>query len=506
MFNLLAAAVITAAAQGISCDKLPSLSQPETTIVSATVIPAGFFVWPVGAFRIPGTENEPPLYLPEHCKVTMVLRPTPDSNINVELWLPEVNWNGKFMAAGNGGWGGAIQGYRAMQDILRRGYATAATDTGHSVADGPMGMFALGHPEKVIDFAYRSLHLMTVRAKAVIAAHYAKPLNYSYYDGCSTGGRQGLMEAKRYPHDFDGIIVGDPANRHIHMHTSAVAEIIRQYRNAAAVVPDAKAELIHKDIMQQCDTLHDGFLNNTHQCSFDFAKLQCQGQENADCLTPAQLETVKIFYGGVKNSRGKLIFSGAPIGVSMLAKLIIKVNRQYGADQDEKLTPLILDTVRILGFQNPDYDWHSFDLDRDMPIIDKAAGFIDAVDPDLGKFKAHGGKLLMYHGWDDPAITAENTILYYNSVLKRMGKDQGEWLRLFMVPGMGHCRGGPGPYTFDTINALEQWREKGVTPTQIMGANHASGLTRPLCPYPQYAKYSGTGDLRDGANWSCTTQ
>jgi feruloyl esterase len=503
MLGLIAAAAITMAVQGTPCEKLPTQTLPETTITTAMIVPAGPFVWPAGAFRIPGTENKPPLILPEYCRVTMVLKPTADSHINVELWLPAQNWNGKFIATGNGGWAGAFQSYGVMQEFLRRGYVSAATDTGHSAADGPFGMFALGHPEKIVDFAYRSLHLMTVRSKEVIAAYYAKPLNYSYYSGCSTGGRQGVMAAQRYPDDYDGIIAGSMANRHIHMHTSAVAEIIRQLRNPAAVVPDAKARLVHNAIMQHCDTLHEGFLNNPRQCSFDFDKLQCQGKEDANCLTPEQLETVKIFYGGVKNSKGKLIFSGAAIGVSMLAKLNINVNRQYGSDTNAKLTPFIFDTVRILGFQNPNYDWHKFNLDRDMPVIDAKVGFVDAVDPDLSKFKAHGGKLLLYHGWDDPGITAENTVYYYNSVLDKMGNPQDNWLRLFMVPGMGHCRGGPGPYSFDTISALEQWREQEKAPTQIMGTNPQSGLTRPLCPYPQYAKFDGMGDLKDSSHWSC---
>ena len=164
----------------------------------------------------------------------------------------------------------------------------------------------------------------------------------------------------------------------------------------------------------------------------------------------------------------------------------------------------VWDSVRILGLQNADYDWRSFDLDRDMPRIDAAAGFVDAVDPDLRGFKGHGGKLLLYHGWNDTGIAPENTIYYYESVLKEMGPGQDDWMRLFMVPGMGHCNGGNGPYSFDTISAIEKWREEGVAPDQIMGSNPKSGLTRPLCPFPKYSEYSGTGSLTDGANWKCT--
>jgi feruloyl esterase len=503
MLNLIAAAAITTASQGMPCAELTTLTLSETTITTAAVVPAGPFVWPEGAFRIPGTENEPPVELPEHCRVTLVLKPTADSNIKVELWLPAANWNGKFMAVGNGGWAGAIQGYRDMQHILVRGYATAATDTGHSAADGPMGMFALGHPEKVIDFAYRAMHLLTVRSKEVIAAYYPQPLNYSYYTGCSTGGRQGVMAAQRYPEDFDGIIAGALVNRHIHMHTAAVAEIIRQKRNPDAVITESLDQLLGNAVMKQCDSLQEGFLNNPRQCTFDFSSLQCRGAAGPDCLTPAQLETVKVHYAGVRNSQGELIFSGAPISVPVLARLNRNMGRMAGAEIAEGLSQLLFDTIRILGFQDPNYDWRNFDLDRDMPRIDAAAGFVDAVDPDLRAFKAHGGKLLLYHGWDDPGVSAENSIYYYESVLTEMGADQNDWLRLFMVPGMGHCRGGPGPHSFDTISALEQWREQGKAPDWIMGTNPQSGLTRPLCPYPQYAKYDGTGELKDGANWNC---
>lgn len=504
MIGIFLAAALSIPNHGVTCTELKSLNLPDTEITSSEPVAAGPFVWPKGVFRIPGTENTPPPVLPEYCRVTMVLRPTSDSDINVEVWLPTKTWNGKFMATGNGGWAGSIQGYGDMIEALRRGYATAATDTGHSAADGPSGMFALGHPEKIVDFAYRSLHLMTVRSKQLLDAFYPTQLNYSYYKGCSTGGRQGVMSAQRYPGDFDGIIAGALANRHIHMHTAQIEQEIYLIRHPEAALSEAKANMVHAAVMKQCDTLNEGFLNNPHQCSFDFSSLQCEGAETDNCLTRAQLQTVETFYGGVKNSKDELIFSGSPVSVPMNATLFSNVIQGYRAKSNDVLNPFLFDTIRILGFQDPDYDWHKFDLDRDMPKIDAAAGFVDAVDPDLRAFKAAGGKLIMYHGWDDPGITPENTIYYYNSVLSEMGKDQDDWMRLFMVPGMGHCRGGPGPTEFDTTTALEKWRERGEAPASIMGTNPRSGLTRPLCPYPEYAKYDGTGDLKDASNWSCT--
>jgi len=214
------------------------------------------------------------------------------------------------------------------------------------------------------------------------------------------------------------------------------------------------------------------------------------------CLTPGELTSVQNFYGGTKNSKGELIFSGQAISVALPA---LKAPENPGGNGGA------FDSVRILGFQNADYDWHNFNLDRDMPLIDKATGFVDAVNPDLRAFEAAGGKLLLYAGWNDNTITPENTVYYYESVLREMGPDQADWTRLFLVPGMQHCGRGPGPNTFDSIAALEQWREKGVAPTQILGKNPQSGLTRPICAYPQYAKYKGSGDLKDAANWSCAS-
>ncbi len=490
MIGLLATAL--AAGLNMPCEQLQGVALERATVTAAASVPAGVFTPPAGSG--PGGTAAPPAKpIPEHCRVTMVLKPTPDSNINVELWLPTSNWNGKFLAVGNGGWAGAIQGYGDMQEALRRGYATAGTDTGHSAADGPAGMFALDHPEKITDFAFRSIHDMTVKSKRLIDAFYAAPLDYSYYKGCSTGGRQGVMAAQRYPGDFDGIIAGALANRHIHMHTAGAYRSIELARHPDEALPEAKAKLVNDAVLAQCDTLHEGFLNDPRQCSFEYESLACSGKPDDSCLTPGELKTVQTYYGGLKNSKGQLIFSGQAYGVAI---------PPMKSSQDPP-NPFAFDSVRILGFQNPNYDWHNFDLDRDMPLIDKQVGFVDAVDPDLRAFEAQGGKLLLYAGWRDNGITPENTVLYYESVIREMGPKQDDWMRLFLVPGMEHCRGGPGPNTFDSITALEQWREKDTPPAQMLGANPDSGLKRPICAYPQSAKYDGSGDLKDAANWSC---
>jgi feruloyl esterase len=269
-----------------------------------------------------------------------------------------------------------------MQVALRLGYATAATDTGHQGVDGT---FALGHPEKIVDFAYRALHETTVESKRLIKTMYSRNAQFSYYKGCSTGGRMGVMAAIRFPDDYDGIIAGALANRHIHMHTAGFARSVVLARNPDMAISQEKAKFVSDAVMNKCDTLHEGFLNNPKQCTFDFSTLLCKGTENNECLTQPQLKAVEMFYGGLKNSKGEVIFAGQTLGNPM-------------TPQRSNQTINVTDTVRIWAFQNANYDWHNWDLDRDMPIVDKKIGFVDATDPDLKKFKAHGGKLLLYAG------------------------------------------------------------------------------------------------------------
>jgi Tannase and feruloyl esterase len=500
--SIVGSTLLATTAAAATCESLKSLSIQKVTIVSAESVPAGAFVQPGrgGAAPAPqqpargGGAGAPAAQpIPAHCRVKMILKPSTDSNINAELWLPAADWNGKFLAVGNGGFGGAIQGYNDMQVALRRGYATAGNDTGHSEADGPNGMFGLGHPEKIVDFSHRAMHEMVVTSKRLVDEFYGKMPQFSYYKGCSTGGRQGVMAAQRFPEDFDGIIAGALANRHIHQHTAGVTRSIELARHPEAALTQEKADLVSKALLNACDTAKEGFVNNPRACSFDFTKLACSGEDTASCLTAPQLKTVQTFYGGVKNSKGELIFSGQALS-NPIPALRPPTDVPGGG----------YDTVRIWAFQKADYDWKTFDLDRDMPIIESKVGFVDAVDPDLTKFKAHGGKLLLYAGWGDTTITPENTVMYYESVVDKMGKKQTDFTRLFMVPGMAHCGGGVGPNTFDSIGTLEAWREKGAAPSEITAFNPQTGLSRPLCPYPQFAKYTGTGNMKDAANWKCT--
>src|SRR5437899_403270 len=398
-FVLLGAAVTAAT----PCENLASLRLADTTITSAVVVPEG----PPPARTGARGGGAAPANIPAHCRVQIVLKPTSDSLINMELWLPTENWNGKFMGVGNGGFAGSIQGLtNEMPQALRLGYATAGTDTGHQE---PGGDWAIGHPEKMIDFAYRSTHEMTLKAKEIVKAFYDQPAKYSYFKGCSTGGRMALMEAQRYPADYNGIIAGSLANRHIHMWTAGVARSIELSRHPERNLTAEKAALVNQTVADACDTLKAGFLNNPRQCTVNFSKLLCAaGKDDDTCLTAAQLRTVNTFYGGVKNEKGDLIFSGQALGNPIPA--LRGANQAPGG---------VFDIVRI-AFNDPNLDWQKFDLDRDMPRIDRAVGYVDAVNPDLGAFKKRGGKLLLTHGWADTGITPKTTIWYYDSVLDKM--------------------------------------------------------------------------------------
>lgn len=501
--------VMAAAVAATPCEALKSISLPNTTITLSEFVPEGP-AQPAGGARgargaAPAAAanaggrggGAPAQILPARCRVVAVLKPSSDSHINMELWLPPADkWNGKFQAVGNGGWAGSIQGLTgAMPAALRAGYATAGNDTGH---EGGNGVFALGHPEKLRDFADRAMHEMTVQSKALIKAFYDQGPRLSYYNGCSTGGRQGLMAAQRWPEDFDGIIAGAPANDHTWMHAADIARMTDIYKDPEGFIPQAKQTVLAQAVMNACDALDgvkDNLVTNPMACKFDPAVLQCKAGDAADCLTPKQVTTAKRLYADAKTSKGELIFPGYPLGGES------NYNVMRGGTAPGNLQ---LDTYK-LAHNDANWDWKTFNLDTDTALVKSKIGFIDSVDPDMSKFKAHGGKLIMYHGWADPAIQAGHTIVYYNSVLAKMGQNQNNWMGLFMVPGMGHCQGGAGPNQIDWVGALENWREKGQTPTSIIGrgTNAGAPMTRPLCPHPQVATYKGTGDSNDAANFVC---
>lgn len=477
-----------------ACSRLKQLSLPDTTIESADFVAAGPFRSPVPA---PGPAST--MQLPAHCRVVAWLKPTSDSNIEVDVWLPANDWNGKFLAVGNGGWAGSVS-YPAMAQSLFEGYATASTDTGHK---GGNVSFAMGHLEKMIDYGWRSEHEMTVKAKAIINAFYGRGPSLSYWNGCSTGGKQGLMEAQRFPEDYDGIIAGAPANYQTHLHAWSVWVGQAMLKDPANTVPQSKYSLIHQAALAACDALDgvkDGVIGDPRKCKFDPSKLLCSGADSPTCLTAAQVETVKKMYMTPKWKDGKPIFAPFEPGSEMQWAVLLGGK-----------TPVDIATGTFQWtYNDANWDWRNFDLDRDTAAADKAEnGMINAINPDLSKFKARGGKLIMYHGWSDALIAPENSINYYTSVLNKMGSKQDDWYRLFMVPGMMHCRGGDGPNQFNAVAALERWKEQGIAPQQILAEHITDGnvdTTRPLCPYPQVAVWNGKGSTNDAANFSCKAQ
>ena len=410
--------------------------------------------------------------------------------------MPAENWNGKFQAVGNGGWAGTIS-FAAMATALQEGYATASNDTGHK---GGNALFAIDHPEKVVDFAHRAVHEMTVQSKALITAYYNRGPRLSYWNGCSTGGRQGLMSAQKYPEDFDAIVAGAPANYQTHLHAWDLSVSIPVLKDPASAVPAAKLEMVTRAVVNACDArdgVADGVLNNPTSCTFDVASLQCKAGDAADCLTSAQVTAMKRVYEPAKTSSGHVVFPGKALGSEA------GFTPYVGGQQ----APGISVGSFQVAYNNAKWDPLTFDLNRDLPVVDdKVGAIINAVNPDLRAFKARGGKLILYHGWNDTAISPGNAIDYYSSVLKRMGGRQDDFVRLYMAPGMNHCGGGVGPNQVNWMAALERWREAGVAPDRIDAyrvTNNRVDMTRPLCPYPQVAQYKGTGSTNDAANFVC---
>ena len=439
---------------------------------------------------------------PTYCRVSIRLRPAADSEITSEVWLPASTvWNGKLLMEGGGGLAGSIN-TAGMRNAIREGYASASTDTGHT---GSSGSFALGHPDKITDFAYRAVHDTAVEAKALIAAYYGRNPRLSYWEGCSTGGRQGLMSAQRYPEDFDGIIAGAPAYNQIYISAWRMRLLMTALKSPQYALPSEKLKLLNDAVLDQCDGndgVKDRLIENPPGCHFDPGTLKCSGSETASCLTPQQLETVNIAYTDLRKSTGELLYPRLAFGGELGWRLPADATAPGAMD---------IDIFRYMANQDPVWDWRKFELEKDMDPALLHGKEIHALNPDLTKFKAHGGKLLMYHGWNDGgsggSISALNTVSYYESVLKRMGPNQDGWFRLFMVPGMEHCGGGSGPNQFNKLAALERWREQNDGPKSITAARvNESGvidMTRPLCPYPQRAVYKGSGSTNDAVNYTC---
>ncbi len=478
-----------------SCESLAKLDLKNTTITLAQPIAAGAFPSDVGK------RGNPFGNLPAFCRVAATLSPSSDSEIKIEVWLPAQGWNGKLEGNGNGGWTGSIAP-AVLAAGVEHGYASAMTDTGHQ---GGSASFALGHPEKLIDFGYRSTHEMTVAAKAIVRAYYGESPKLSYFTGCSAGGRQGLMEAQRFPDDYDGIVAGAPGSnwsgRAIQSLWIAQAVHRGVDQSDASFIPPSKFPLIHDAVLSSCDAedgVKDGVLENPMRCKFDPKVLECKSGDAPSCLTSAQVEAARRIYSPVVNrGSGAAIFPGFEPGSEL----------GWSTMAGPQPFTIGLDLFRYVVFQDPNWDFRKFDFDADATRTQSASVMLNALDPDLKKFSARGGKLIQYHGWSDPQIAPESSVAYYKTVIEKMGaKDVTAFYRLFMVPGMAHCGGGEGTSTFNLLAALEEWVEQKKAPEHIAASRVRDGntdRTRPLCPFPQVAKYKGGGSTDESANFVC---
>ena len=510
-----------------SCSSLAQVALPRTKITLAQTVQAGTFTPPPTSLPQYGP---PPNFqdVPTFCRVTADLTPTADSDIKVEVWMPTSGWNHKYRGWGNGGFAGSID-YPGLASGVKSGYASAATDTGHT--GSPIdAAWALGHPEKVADFGYRGIHEMTLTAKAIIKAYYEGSPQRSYFASCSDGGREALMEAQRFPTDYDGILAGAPANYWTHLLTAAMSDTVTLTLDPASYIPADKIPALSAAVLKACDAqdgLKDGLLNDPRQCHFDPATLLCQGADAPACLTAPQVTALKKIYAGPHNAAGQPVFPGYPpggeegpggwglwiTGPAPNKSLIAFFGTGYFSN---------------MVYEKADWDPKTFQLDAALKLAEsKTVQALNATNPDLKPFMARGGKLILYHGWSDAAIPAPNSINYYESVVKTIGQGNTDsFLRLYMVPGMQHCAGGPGASSFgedngpvpndpehNIFNALEDWVEKGAAPSRIVATKFVEGanpakvqMTRPLCPYPQVAKYKGTGDPDQASSFVCATE
>ena len=474
-----------------TCDSVARLPLANGVVTSAQRVDAGAFKPPSGA-RAGGPAAPNFAALRAFCRVAATLKPTAQSDIRVEVWLPVNGWNGRLQVVGNGNFAGTIS-YPAMATALAAGYATASTDTGHT---GQVSN-TFANQEVLVDFAWRAIHETTIAAKKVIHSYYGGAPKRAYFNGCSTGGRQALTEAQRFPDDFDGIVAGAPAS-YGSKQVFGQVWIYQATATPESALPKEKLAVLHQAVLNACDTrdgVKDGVLENPLACTFDSGTIACKpGSEAASCLTPAQAEAASRIYAGASNPRtGEFIFPGFERG-SEAAWSPVPVS--YAVDY-----------FKYIVYGNPNWDPKTLNFEDDLAVAAKAknATLLDATEPDLGRFTKHGGKLLMYQGWADQAIPPRNIVTYYGNVQKKT-KQAKDDVRLFMVPGMGHCGGGDGTSTFDMVAALDSWVASGKAPARIPASRVRNGVgdrTRPLCAWPLVATYTGTGSPDDEKNFVC---
>jgi hypothetical protein len=489
------------------CEDLASLALDHARVISALE---------VGPSDIPARTDRLAAHAEAHCEVKGVSTPTSDSQIHFELWLPPADkWNGKYLQKGSGGWGGDVYSY-ALITPLNRGYATAVTDDGHT-GDGT-ARFTVGHPEKIIDFGYRAIHETSRQSRVILDAFYGRPQKQSYFVGCSDGGREALMQAQRFPEEFNGIVAGAPAYNWAHQLAGFVWNEKALVIDGKNILPAAKLGLLQAAARKACDAndgVRDGIIDDPRTCAFNPDVLLCKKGDAADCLSREQIDAVKKIYAGpVDPVTGKQIYPGFEPGMEAEASswkiwLLEGAQANFGNSNFADLV-----------YQGSGWDWRTSNIHRDVALADiREAPYLSALSPDLRAFHAHGGKLLMYQGWGDIAVAPRGTIDYYNRVGERLQHSPEDFLRLFMVPGMGHCWGGPGPGSFgneevpspglqqdadhDIVMALDRWVTDGVAPERIVATKLPEKMSRPLCMYPRVARYQGSGSVDDEKNFRC---
>jgi feruloyl esterase len=497
---LLMAAMPTAMAQR-PCEDLLSEKLPNVTISSAVFMndPLGFL-----PPKTPGVFGTPPglKVTAPFCRVIGFIEPVAGSHIGFEVWLPpSEKWNSRFLAVSNPAFEGAIK-YAGLAGALERDYATASTDTGHQ---DPGHKWALGRPEKLVDWVHRAMHETTVVSKHLIDVFYGRKPRYSYFDGCHNGGRQGLVEAQRYPEDFDGIVAGDPAFHLSHLqpgseYFSWVA--LKDGVEAPAFISPDKYAVLNRAALDACDTLDgvkDSAIEDPTRCKFDPVSVQCPGPEQESCLTAAQVDTARRIYSGARFADGTQIYSGFEPGSEL-----------YWGAMIAGPEPLFInnDFFKYIAFEDPEWDFRSFDIEKDTRRIDERLGpIINNTNPDLKAFKNNGGKLLVYQDWNETWVPPRTITTYHNQVVETMGGEgkTRDFFRLFMVPDYGMCA-GMFPDTFDALSALQKWREEGIAPDQIPASYRSGGQvykTRPVCAYPEVAIYKGEGDINKAESFRC---
>jgi pimeloyl-ACP methyl ester carboxylesterase len=507
----------------VPCADLAKLSLPDTTITSAEEVPAGEWAPPAG----PRQAN-----LPAFCRIALTVSP----QIHIEVWLPKDGWNGRYRGEGGGGYAGQIS-YGGLAAGVRAGYATASTDTGHVASVG--GTFALNsdgtlNRQSIVDFAERSLHELAVKSKAVIKAYYDRTPMYSYWNGCSTGGRQGLMAAQRFPQEYDGLVIGAPA---INWDRFIAAELWPQIvmnKTVGAPIAASKLTAVTSAAVAACDAsdgVKDGIINDPCKCTYDPAALACKagdpstlrepqgrpeqgrgttsagspraesrGDDPAACLTPQESDAVRKIWNGPTSASGERLWFGLERGTPLAGLAggnpfpIASTHFQYWIRQD------------------PKFDWHTLreaDFEADFNTSQRKFNeVIGTDDPTLAAFRKRGGKMIIWHGEADPLIFPRGTVNYFERVLAANGGAQqvSQFARLFMAPGVGHCAGGDGPNPVGVFETLVNWVEKGVAPDMLPASRtreNGTVMSRPLCPYPTVARWNGKGSTDEAGNFSC---